>query len=292
MEGRELLKRLSEYEGSVEGLPIPEPGKRLTLLHNETGQVVGRALVTPFGSRSEASPGVITVGGMRTSEVNGMAGVFLAKSTTASLKHAMPVVPLDELARWATDQANALLKVVSRDLDLSAEIASICAAVGADISSFKVRNNNRTLWSIGEIAQLKELPDTILVVHPNILYSHKFKPGPLAFFIDTTFRAILIGPGPRGVWPPLSIAQPDGRARLARTPAGVLISAIAKSWGSDADRVLAASSFDPEDGRFKQDPRDLAFAGLADRQREQVGEQIFLIRKPTVRNGETGRTHP
>jgi hypothetical protein len=76
------------------------------------------------------------------------------------------------------------------------------------------------------------------------------------------------------------MAQPDGRARLARTPAGALISAIAASWGIDTDRVLAASSFDPEDGRFKQDPKDPAFAWLTSWQRDRVGEQVFLIRKP------------
>jgi len=275
MEGKELLKRLSEYEGSVEGLPIPEPGKRLTLLREPTGQVAGRALVTPSGSRTDETPGVVTVGGMRTSEVSGIAGVLLAKSTTASRKHALPVVPLEELARWATNQANDLLEVGSERL--SAQIASIITTLGGDISHFKFGDNNGARWSIGEIAQRKDLPDEMLIVDPTLI-SNNPKPGPLIFFIDTSFRALLSGPGPRDVWPPLSLAQPDGRARLARTPAGVLISAIATSWGIDADRVLAAANFDPEDGRFKQDPKDPAFAGLEPWQKKQVGEKIFLIR--------------
>jgi hypothetical protein len=97
---------------------------------------------------------------------------------------------------------------------------------------------------------------------------------------STQFHIPLRGLGTRDVWPPLSLSQPDGRARLARTAAGVLIAAVAESWGVDLDLVLDVSGFDPEGGRFNHDPNDPVFASLESWQRGQVGERIFLIRKP------------
>jgi hypothetical protein len=278
MDGYELLKRLAEFEESVDSLPIPEPGKRLTPLRDNDNHVVGRALVTPFGSRSEPTPGVVTVGGMRTSEVNGIGGIFIGKSTTASRKHALPIVPLDELGQWATSQAKDFLQV--RFNRLSEQIVPVITALGGDISDFKIGDNKGNQLSISEIAQCKDLPDEILIVEPMTAYSNNRQPSPLLFFCGTTFFRILNGPGPRDVWPPLSLAHPDGRARLARTPAGVLISAIARSWEIDVDLVLAASGFDPESGRFKQDSNHRAFVGLDAWRKDQIGERIFLIQKP------------
>ena len=239
---------------------------------------VGRAVVTPFGSRSDTAPGIVTVSGMRTSEVSGVAGVFLATETTASRRHALPIVPLDELARWSTKQANELLKVCSADL--TEQIAPIISSLLGDIGEFKVRDYHGARQSIAEIAQRKDLPDELLIVDPTFSFSGTRKPGAMAYIISTQFHIPLRGLVTRDVWPPLSLSQPDGRARLARTAAGVLIAAVAESWGVDLDLVLDVSGFDPEGGRFNHDPNDPVFASLESWQRGQVGERIFLIRKP------------
>ncbi len=101
MDGEAFLNRLY-FSGSVESLPVREPGGRLTLLKDPQARPVGRALVIPsIGSRGVSESGCVTVGGMRTTIFNGMiAGVFLGKSTTASRRYTSGIVPLDELARW------------------------------------------------------------------------------------------------------------------------------------------------------------------------------------------------
>ena len=218
LDGVVLLKRIAEYETSVESLPTPEPGKRLTVLEDATKRNVGRAVVTPFGSRSDTAPGIVTVSGMRTSEVSGVAGVFLAMETTASRRHALPIVPLDELARWSTKQANELLKVCSADL--TEQIAPIISSLLGDIGEFKVRDYHGARQSIAEIAQRKDLPDELLIVDPTFSFSGTRKPGAMAYIISTQFHIPLRGLGTRDVWPPLSLSQPDGRAQLAeRRPA-------------------------------------------------------------------------
>jgi hypothetical protein len=155
--------------------------------------------------------------------------------------------------------------------------------MGGDISRFKIPGS-AGVESIEDIRRRQDLPDEVVLVDswPNYpfggaLFGAHF---PLIFPVRTEFHPVLAGPGPRDVWPPLSPAHPDGQARLERTMAGVLISAIAASWGVDVNLVLQASRFNSETGRFDQDKDDPIFAFLAPEAKTGVGEQIFAIRKP------------
>ena len=279
MDGYELLRRTFEYEEGVQSLPISDRAEPLTLLRDGEGQPVGRALITLSQPRSDISPGVVTVGGMRISQIQNVAGILLGKNTTASRRHAVPVVPLDELKRWATRQANILLEFGNEhQVEGIEDIAAIVTALNGDISQFQVRVNG-VLESIEEIRRRKDLPNEVVIVDKNTSIRIDAD-GPLVFVVEAQFRPLLSGPGPRDVWPPLSPVWPDGRARLERTTAGVLISAIAASWGVETDSVLAASRFNPENGRFDQDPNEALFEVIDSGSRTGVGERIFAIRKP------------
>jgi hypothetical protein len=219
---------------------------------------------------------------MRTSEIDRIAGVFLGKSTTASRRHALPIIPIESLASWATTQAEQLLPVA--DEHLKSEISSIVSALGGEVAGFYVNNSQRTDWSIRELAQCRTLPTKILIVDPSI-QSHETDWKQLTFFVQTRFHPILAGPSQREVWPPLSLSQGDGRARLSRTLAGVLISAVAEAWGVTVDQILMASHFDPEDGRFRQDNRDPVFEWVKE-WREYRGTHLLYSEAKLRREGE------
>jgi hypothetical protein len=112
-------------------------GSTMSELRDEsTGVLYGRACINPLDSFF-ARAGVVTVGGLRASDVGCIAGILLGEEQTVSRDSAMPTVPAIVLRRWATEQA-ALL--ASSKLPGSGKLraAAIVMMLGGEIGNLPI----------------------------------------------------------------------------------------------------------------------------------------------------------
>ena len=90
--------------------PTGPEATRVRPLHGENGEMVGRAVaVPPVLYLSGALPGVVTVGGLEARRGGGFKGVFLGGRPNLARSTAGPLVSSDEVARWASEQAELLV---------------------------------------------------------------------------------------------------------------------------------------------------------------------------------------
>jgi hypothetical protein len=95
LDGEKLMKRL----GGAADL-----GKRLRLLRDTSGKVIGRVCVG-FGLHDSC----ITVGGMRACDMNGFSGILAGVPLVAARNKVAPVeIDDQELVRWSAEQASLL----------------------------------------------------------------------------------------------------------------------------------------------------------------------------------------
>jgi hypothetical protein len=133
LSGRDLVARILPSAGA-ELLSLAE---NLRPLWGASGELVGRAYVFEENSR-EASPmtfkignaGIVTVGGLRSNSLSGIAGVLVGKPMRAARDFALPLVEKEEVKRWATEQAVLLGKSFTDPYRLSryASVISGCTA--------------------------------------------------------------------------------------------------------------------------------------------------------------------
>lgn len=78
---------------------------RFKEMFDDEANVVGRACIMPSPLYWGDALGIITVGGLRAAQLRNISGVLAGRTLTASRDSAVPLVPKDELAAWATEQA-------------------------------------------------------------------------------------------------------------------------------------------------------------------------------------------
>jgi hypothetical protein len=113
--GRELLKRVgrvslssfTDSDGWHEAKTCETYGKFVRTLIGKDGTLYGRACVT--GTRATFSTkGIVTVGGLSATSISQIGGILVGSTTAASRDAALPLVPADVLASWATEQAELI----------------------------------------------------------------------------------------------------------------------------------------------------------------------------------------
>jgi hypothetical protein len=107
----------------------PAVGEALRPVYRD-GKTVGR--VALYRERaSNLAHGVVCVGGLRASDATGIFGVLLGVPTTAARDTAMPLPSLDEMKRWAQEQAS-LIAATFNDPEIQAECAELALLFGAE----------------------------------------------------------------------------------------------------------------------------------------------------------------
>ncbi|WP_236637108.1 HD domain-containing protein [Acidovorax sp. BoFeN1] len=89
----------------------------------ESGQPLGRAYIKP-SEYSRSDRGWITIGGLRAARLANVQGLLVGETVTASRNSALPLVPQERLAEWATEQARIIAASKADEL-LKAKCAEI-----------------------------------------------------------------------------------------------------------------------------------------------------------------------
>jgi hypothetical protein len=174
MPAEELLKRLSSFNSGDRFSEEAKQAYRLSvapniqILKSKAGSIVGRACITPGWAsyKGDAQPilgGAAVIGGLSASPMTGIVGVLMSQSTKASRDSALPLVESDELARWATEQADLCAKTWKAPSSQAGCARSILSC-GGDSKDLMVCRYQNQWVSLNQLASMTHLPDELLLV--------------------------------------------------------------------------------------------------------------------------------
>jgi hypothetical protein len=140
LDGIELLSRIAgtrEMEGEDH---LRLVSGNLQILRDGEGAPIGRAALLPLeepgGFRLHGNA-IVTVGGMRSMSLRGIAGVLIGESTMATRDAARPLAGSEPLAAWATEQGRIAKEGRMPEVML-AEIADFVFGCGGDTTGLPV----------------------------------------------------------------------------------------------------------------------------------------------------------
>lgn len=150
----ELLGRFADVDLSKSS------ASHLRVLQDKKGVVHGRACISADRPLWWGKNGVITVGGFTAMTLNGIAGVLLGDSQTVARNMALPTVPADVLAAWASEQALLLAKSELSDQE-KLRSAGYVMQCGGDISDLPVIERGSGYLNTNALRKLLSTVETI-----------------------------------------------------------------------------------------------------------------------------------
>ncbi len=204
---------------------LKDNARELTL---SDGTVVGRALLNPL----DISGGVVTAGGFRSTELNNTTGILLGRPTTASRQVSMPLLPVEVLAEWATEQATLLAGKLTDDLLRDA--AELVRACRGDPGPLPIAFTRSGPLTSSELPEWAAGLDEILLLHDAELSIEKRASGPIQLreevvVVGMTISQLLSSNGTGqpslSTWPSVT----DGEL-VRRSMDGAVVEAVADGW--------------------------------------------------------------
>lgn len=106
-------------------------------LKDVSGQVYGRAFISPSTYVFSNSGGWVTISGLRATRVRNVQGVLLGEAVTAARDAAQPLATREALAKWASTQAEKIAATV-KDEERQARSAEVVLECGGEIGNLKL----------------------------------------------------------------------------------------------------------------------------------------------------------
>jgi hypothetical protein len=216
LRGKQLLARTGQHGRASHELFAGN----VRALHRDD-QVVGRACIVP-----EGDGGVITVGGFRATTRLRVAGVLLGESRRTTRDEANVLVTPEELARWATEQAELIAPMLVSD-STKAECARIIGVLGGKIGTLPIAKRAGTWLSVEGVTEWSRDKECIVLITEADEETVAAGSEPDEFLVEPSgYDEFIIGsrfdahPGQRG----------GMRWRCARRP---VLDAIAAAWAPD-----------------------------------------------------------
>jgi hypothetical protein len=177
---------------------------------------------------------VITVGGFRAADVSHVAGILVGNPTRVTRDIAIPVVPTEELQRWACEQA-ALGRNVYHDQGALLHFAACVRSCGGDTGDLPIAAYGSDWLSFPEIAGKKDWPEEIVLCpYEDYLAAATFHPASIGVSVRGGYVPFVRG---RRLWPPWRTIGLD----RDNFPEIAVIEALAKAWDASLEEVLRVS---------------------------------------------------
>lgn len=228
-------------------------------LKNTENRIVARACIVSGSLENEmrySFRSIVTVGGLYSCDMNKTFGIFVGKSNTASRENAEPIVSIQELHRWATEQSQLVTKLHGKNEDLVA-CASIIRALGGNTTNLPIaysengwKNSEEILKWASEYEEITLLQDAAyhlikekyndLRLNENVLVVEMGVP--VALTSKTSFQ-----------WPLLINEWPNEFRFDEKTLKGLVIEILAKAWSVSLDDLLLASRFSDDNVKCKRE---------------------------------------
>ncbi len=233
--------------------------KNLRIIKGENNEIIGRACISighaNFGSEQVDTSGKITIGGLVSSSLSGIAGVLIGTSRRASRDEADPLVSLTTLANWATEQADLV-----PNLWVNPELQKACAQnirlCGGNTKSLPIAKHGEKWLSSDEIKSVANINRIIILDDFTLEYELKnIKDLKLDdnVFVTNHGGIPVIFQGREGA---VFGHHNDGDRNIPISLSGAVIEALAVAWGVEVDAVAAVNDFEREqDVRVGQSPQ-------------------------------------
>jgi len=194
-------------------------GPLLRALVDAEGVVLGRASVTnAHGYYSAATPGmalgVVTVGGLRSQEMPGAAGIFVGSSIGMTRSSAVCKADAFSLAEWASQQASVIVENI-RDPAVQMGCSTWVIFYGGSPGRLPIAKRATEFVSCDSLAAWKDIPDEVMVA-------------PVFSFVAKPF------PGSNSTLVTDSISFYSG---FSRKPEDFIVESMAGAWGCRVDEV-------------------------------------------------------
>ena len=106
-------------------------------IEDATGQVFGRAFISPYRYSLSADGGCVTISGLRAARLQNVQGVLLGEALTAARDAARPLATKEALKRWASKQAEMICTSV-KDEERQACSAEVVLECGGEIGDLQL----------------------------------------------------------------------------------------------------------------------------------------------------------
>jgi Histidine kinase-, DNA gyrase B-, and HSP90-like ATPase len=234
----ELLRRLNFKQDNVK--PTASTATLMRHLKGADGEVLGRATISP-DSYWSTEFGWVTVSGLRANRLSNVQGVLAGEAITAARDVALPLVPKDMLAAWATEQAGLLLET-RIDEERKAKAAETVLECGGNIGRLPI-----VRWG-GEWLNVHEFGEKITTMEELILnfegefsydededqmhpreFKNDFEESDTVIMIPKHYGGIVKA---RGIdWPASLYENRSGANRLSELVRKI----VRETWSSDFD---------------------------------------------------------
>jgi hypothetical protein len=246
MDGIELLRRLYVLDGEVENpsaTTVNLVANNLRHLHDDHGAVLGRAAVFPYGFLGFDSQylyaggqGLLSVGGLRSESIGQIAGIISATALTADRNKATPLVSVQELRRWASEQALLVRSATADEAELHSCAAVVWSAGGA-VADLPIGLGCHGWLTSESIANWKEIPDELWIADIHELVDALRETSGLT--LNTNVIAADTGfPGLTDEWPVENDDVDDNLSWLKRSLMFLVLTRISKAWSVPQSNVL------------------------------------------------------
>jgi hypothetical protein len=278
----EYTPRFDSYDVKSFVKFIARAALNMRLLIDENGEKIGRACVAlpQFGFSGPAHApkisGAVTVGGLLSCRLAGIAGVLAGTSRHVSRNVAVPLVSRERLAAWATEQAD-LVPNLYDEADAQAACGEIIRLCGGSTKNLPIAIYQDAWVSYVDVSQNQDLPDEILLLDPMNLKLEKsakqFVLESNVMLIDHSHRSSILQPGSDDYieWPDFEVSWGSQFYIFQPSLGGAVVEALAEAWGVSVEDVLSISDLI----HGKQPLRKVGSVG-----NEEVIRGVMIIRRP------------
>jgi hypothetical protein len=229
--------------------------KTMRPLTSADGSLVGRACITAgFASRQfddSFVSGVVTVGGLASCSMSGIAGILLGESQVAARDSAKPIVSHVQLANWATEQAELIADTSAAD-DYKSACAQYIRLCGGRTGALPIAVHQERWVTYADIVALARDSDCFILVDHfeadtslKVLKTYKL----LDNVLVTRASGIpgLLQAGDRVDWPGNRNENfAKSNTHLGQTLAGAIIEALAEAWDVTNEPIEIFGGLDRE----------------------------------------------
>lgn len=255
--GMELINRISggSQEGRGQEGYLELIASNLDVVRNPDGEAVGRAALLPLDAPSAFrlhGNAIVTVGGMRSMRLTGVAGVLVGESTTVTRDAAKPIVAAEALADWATEQGKIALRKGLADLAL-AELADLVIGCGGEVGALPIAHSADGWLRAKDLEPWLARRRTVIFIEHGEKWFEEQNDGPMVLadhvlLFNNPFGTLLYKDysDRQERWPEARLRDhPD---RFAQRIQGLVIELAAAAWGCTVNQVVAAMKISHMDG--------------------------------------------
>lgn len=263
LDAEAFLKRICDYEKNNDvksQFPIEYKMilDNLSIIYDSKGKIIGRgALCRRFISKKRliSINGVVTIGGARSCNLSGIAGVLIGESERASRDIALPIISTTDLRGFVESQLEKLSNYTISD-EIQIEYAQISRALCGKTGLTKIAQFRDGYLNYNELVDYvkQQNCEQYILVQDAAISNYEREGNQKISLENNVFCMSMVIPGILQTKNPYSSRNWPKRAETYNfydyTLKGRVIEAIADAWECTVEELYSFSDFSDDDNKF------------------------------------------